>query len=104
MTKNLKNQVLQILEKYPKARNSDQWLTIKIWCDFYPTRIIREEGKEPMIKLSDIMELPREDNVKRVRAIIQNEDNMFLPTSIEVVKQRKINEDIWRRYIISNKY
>ena len=102
--------MLEILEKYPKARDSDQWLTIKLWCIFYPSRIKEEilpvpEGEQPNVRkfvyLEDIMELPREDNVKRIRAIIQNVEHKFLPTTWEVAKQRKINEDEWKEYVVN---
>lgn len=116
----LKTRILKILQDYPKSRDSDAWLTIKLWCVFYPSRIIRKEadcicapgsetlncpkhtGKEgePMIRLKDIMDLPREDHVKRIRAIIQNEEHKFLPTSWEVAKQRKINETDWKEYCL----
>lgn len=119
----LKIQILDILEKHPKSRDSDQWLTIKLWCVFYPSRIIRKEAEcscapdratlgcpkhtgreaEPMIRLADIMDLPREDNIKRIRAVIQNEEKQFLPTSWAVAKQRKINEEEWKTYMTNLK-
>lgn len=95
----LKNQIIKILTDFPQSRDSDQYLTIKLWCIFYPSRIIREEGKEPTIRLKDVMDMPREDHVKRIRAIIQNEEHRFLPTSLEVAKQRKINEAEWKAYV-----
>ncbi len=100
----LKSQVLEILEKYPKARDSDQWLTIKLWCVFYPSRIQVLAPEDPQVNrkyvfLEDIMDLPREDNVKRLRAIIQNVEHRFLPTTWEVARQRKINEDEWKEYV-----
>lgn len=100
---NLKVQVLKILQDFPKSRDSDQWLTIKLWCVFYPTRIHRLIGNvksKPYIFLEDIMEMPREDNVKRIRAIIQNEEKKFLPTTWEVAKQRDINELEWKEYCL----
>lgn len=99
--------MLNILENFPKSRDSDQWLTIKLWCVYYPTRIQEEglpvpEGEKPIVRkfvyLDDIMELPREDNIKRMRAIIQNEEHLFLPTSWEVAKQRQIAEWDWQEY------
>lgn len=103
MIETLKQQVLKILEQYPKARDSDQWLTIKLWTVYYPSRIHRRDDLEPAyVYLKDIMDLPREDNVKRVRAIIQNVENKFLPTTIEVARQRKINEEVWKEYILNN--
>ena len=96
---NLKSQVLKILADFPRSRDSDQWLTIKLWCIFYPSRIKIDAEKKKYIYLTDIMEMPREDGVKRVRAIIQNEEKKFLPTTWEVAKQREINEEEWKNYI-----
>lgn len=103
MIDTLKNRVLKILEKYPKTRDSDIKLTLTLWMVYYPSRIHKETPESPaFVYLRDIIDLPREDNIKRVRAIIQNIDNKFLPTSLEVAKQRKINEEVWREYIKNN--
>lgn len=100
--KNLKNKVLAVLEEYPQTRDSDQYLTLIIWKKYYPSRIFKVSNGSSAILLKDIMEMPREDNIKRVRAIIQNVENKFLPTSLEVAKQRKINEETWREYVRFN--
>lgn len=96
----LKRYILETLRRYPQARNSDVWLTCKIWVDYFPSRIVRDENdKNPMVRLNDIFDLPREDHVKRIRAKIQNEEGLYLPTSLEVAKQRKINEQVWHDYM-----
>lgn len=103
MIDTLKTQVLKVLEKYPKTRDSDVRLMLVLWQMFYPSRIHKTEPvNRSYIFLHDIMDMPREDNIKRVRAIIQNVENKFLPTSLEVAKQRKINEETWREYILKN--
>ena len=94
--------VLSVLEKYPEARDSDQWLTIKIWTIYFPSMIAPLKDNRPGVALRDIMQLPREDNVKRIRAKIQNEEHRFLPTTKAVAMQRKINEDVWENYCRSN--
>lgn len=92
--------ILDILREFPKARDSDSWLTCKIWAVYFPSRIVRDEkGKNPMVRLEDILDLPREDHIKRIRAIVQNEEGKYLPTTLEVVKQRKINEEAWHAYL-----
>lgn len=96
----LKSRVLSILKDFPKSRDSDIWLTIKLWTLYYPTLIDRTDQDNPKIKLSDILHLPREDNVKRVRAKIQNEDHLYLPESLEVRKQRKISEEEWKGWSV----
>ncbi len=99
---NLRKKIEYILATYPKSRNSDTWLTLKLWTEYYPSRIDRTFGRAK-IALDDIMLLPTEDACKRIRAIIQNTENKFLPTSWEVAKQRKINEEKWLKFIRENK-
>lgn len=94
--KNLKAHIFAILAAVPESRDSDIRLMIELWRRFYPHYIKVGTSGEEGVWLKDLYELPREDNVKRVRAQIQNVEKMFLPTSWAVAKQRKINEDVWR--------
>ena len=99
--KDLRKKVEDMLAKSERSRNSDQFLTIKLWVEHYPEAIKVIDG-EKMIKLNDIMLLPREDNVKRIRAIIQNVEHRFLPTDPDVRKKRGISEHIWYQYCKNN--
>ena len=94
---NLKDKIIHCLTKYPETRNSDIKLTNAVWIEFHNSKILKIDGKN-YVALTDLYELPREDNVKRIRAKIQNEDNLFLPTDINIAKQRKKNEEKWRNY------
>jgi hypothetical protein len=96
----LQGQVESCLRRFPKTRNSDVELTIRIWKEYFSQRIIEREkdGKE-YVAIRDLFDLPREDNVKRIRAKFQNDFGRYLPTSLEVVKQRRINEGEWREYM-----
>lgn len=99
--KNLRKKIEYVLENFPKGRDSDQWLTLKIWALYYPDYIKVDKGTvndRKFVYLEDIMSLPREDNVKRIRAVIQNVEKRYLPTSWKVAKQRKINEEEWKEY------
>lgn len=96
MIRKLKDKVEHVLEKYPDTRNSDVELTIKIWEEFHSNMILTERGVK-LIRLRALFELPREDNVKRVRAKIQNEEHRFLPTKLSIALKRGILEDVWRR-------
>lgn len=101
----LTEQVEQILKKYPETRNSDIDLTIKLWKIYYPNKIHYGTVKGiPVIRLKDLFELPREDNIKRIRAKIQNQEFRYLPTYIEVVRRRRMDEDSWREALGSNNY
>jgi hypothetical protein len=92
----LTEMVEKILQDYPQARDSDQWLTLKIWKTFYPQSLDMTNEVNPKVDFATIMKLPREDNVKRIRAKFQNVLFKYLPTSIEVVKRRRQNEEKWR--------
>lgn len=95
-TKTLTRQVEHCLKHFPETRNSDLTLLHQIWREYYPQRIkVGQSGKEG-VWLSDMFDLPREDAVKRIRAKFQNDFGKYLPTSWEVAKQRKINEQKWR--------
>lgn len=101
MIRRLQEQVLYCLERIPETRNSDVRLTNAIWWVYYRQKLILNDRGEPMVRLKDLYFLPREDNVKRIRAKIQNDEKRprFLPTDWLVAKQRKINEEVWWRYI-----
>lgn len=94
--KNLKQAVHDILRDTPATRNSDVLLTIEVWRKFFPKVIKMGQSEKEGIWLEDLYWLPREDNVKRVRAHWQNDMGMFLPTEWVIAKARKIAEDEWR--------
>lgn len=107
MNQSLRSQVEQTLECYPETRNSDIALTIQIWHSFYSSYLqLDNRGKEyASIQLLFLYELPREDNIRRLRAQIQNQEKEYLPTSWEIAKQRGINEDVWKKslgYFVEN--
>lgn len=82
---------MHCLRDYPQTRNSDITLMIVLWKEFF--------GVRDSVDILRLYDLPREDRIKRIRARIQNEKNMYLPTSWEVAKQRKIEESKWRSFL-----
>jgi len=94
-----KQEVLDILEKYPSARNSDISLTTIIWQVYFPNKMFRDKYDNVCVRLKDLYDLPREDNIKRYRADIQNVDEKFPPTTLEIAKKRKMSEERWRRIL-----
>lgn len=96
----LRKMILNVLKEQPDTRNSDVALTIAIWKRYYPRRLkFREQDNKMYIALDDLFDLPREDNIKRIRAIIQNDEGRYLPTNKEVAIQRRINMQQWQLYI-----
>ena len=87
----LKDKVEHCLKNLPETRNSDITLTIAIWQNHHSV------GSQ--ISLSQLYDLPREDNIKRIRAKFQNEMDLYLPTDWKVAKKRRINEDKWKEFI-----
>lgn len=87
--------VESVLSDTPAARNSDIALTIEVWKRFYPQRMRARDGRS-YVALDDLYDLPREDNVKRTRAYLQNVRKLYLPTDAKVARARGINEDEWR--------
>lgn len=85
--KRLKLQVEAVLQDEPETRNSDIALTIAVWRRFY--------GVVDSVDVEDLYKLPREDNVKRLRAMF-NAEGRFLPTRWDVAKRRGIEMARWR--------
>ena len=99
MITNLTFQVGEILKDYPETRNSDIALMIELWKTYYPNRVKKGANGELGVWLKDLYDLPREDAIKRIRAHYQNDLNRYLPTSLDVVIQRRINQEKWREYM-----
>jgi len=91
----LKNQVLYCLEQFPETRNSDIKLTNCIWLTYYRDYLTELDG-EHYVKLLSLYALPNQDDIKRIRAKIQNREKKYLPTSSEVAKKRHWQEEEWR--------
>jgi len=91
---NLKHKAIYCLSKYPETRNSDIKLTNAIWFEFHSNKIKRIDNRN-YVALIDLYDLPREDNIKRVRAKL-NSEGKYLPTEKEVLKQRRLLEKQYR--------
>ena len=86
--KTLKEQVETILRDCPDSRNSDKMLTWKLWERYY--------GVMDSISICDLMKLPSQSNIQRIRAVFQNKHQIYLPTDENIAKQRRINMELWR--------
>lgn len=92
----LKKMVELMLDENPtwqgiQVRNSDIALTVVIWQRWYSVGT----NDDSVVHLKRLLDLPREDNVKRVRAYFQNTEHKYLPTDVNVLKARKIEQEYW---------
>ena len=88
----LKQQVEQTLKTQPDTRNSDITLMIAIWKKYY--------GVGEYVELKKLYDLPREDNIKRIRAkFCEEKKEWAYPTSLEVARKRGIKENEWRLFL-----
>jgi len=89
----LTEKVRRILKNYPETRNSDIELTIRLWWVFHRDKI----NSDGTVKIRELWNLPREDNIKRIRAKIQNDQGMFLPTDPQIIKERQKLSKKWKQ-------
>lgn len=94
----LTTKVEYVLQNYPETRNDDLLLTHVLWHQYYGDALFRNERGVLSIEIKKIKELPREDHISRIRRSFQ-ENMKYLPTDPEVVKQRGINEEEWRKHL-----
>ena len=101
----IKQQVEWVLANLPETRNSDIALTIALWKKYYPAyiKVATKEsgGAEFGIYLSSLYTLPTQESIKRIRALIQNDEHKFLPTEEKIRRARRIKEEWYRQYINS---
>lgn len=94
----LEKQIRHILATDEKSRNSDIRLTQMVWWNHHRSKLHQINGRV-MVDVADLFTLPREDNIKRIRAKIQNDNKEFLPTDPAVAKKRGWQEDEWRKFL-----
>lgn len=97
--KDLKTKVEQILSNYEAARNSDITLMLLLWEQFFPEYIEISRSGRKMVDIKALYDLPREDNIKRVRAEIQNVERRYLPTDIMIFIKRARLSDEWKQVL-----
>lgn len=96
MIDKLKEKVEIILKNVLRSREDDQYLTLCIWVKYYSDLLFKDESGKYCVRLEDTMKLPKEDNVKRIRAKF-NEQGLYLPTNPNVIKKRKILDKQWKK-------
>jgi len=92
--KKLKDKVYLVMLQQPNTRNSDTALMIGVWKEFYSKYI---SYFQTSISFENLCKVPTKDDIKRIRARIQNINKELLPTLWEVAKHRKWNEQEWKK-------
>lgn len=82
--KNVRDLVLTLLANDERARNSDKWLTFRVFEE-----IAKANGERIYIPFKLFKVFPSFATVKRVRAKIQNEEGLYLPTDAKEISRRK---------------
>lgn len=75
--------VLNLLANDERCRNDDKWLTYRVMRHF--TNIF--------IPFEDFKKIPAFETIKRCRAKIQNQEHLYLPTNLEVLRKRQYREE-----------
>jgi len=94
--KTFKQKVADILKEKPATRDSDSLLYAHYIFRFHKSVVKMNEEQKPYIMLADLNNLPPSETIRRCRQIIQNNDNLYLPTTLAVRKARKIKEENYR--------
>jgi len=92
----LKEQVKEVLACDEQSRNSDTRLYQMLLYKHYHSLLFQNTLDKWSITLDNLYEAPSRADTQRYRAYWQNQKNIYLPTSGEVRRQRKINESLWR--------
>jgi len=105
MIPTLKYHVKNILKWYPYTRNSDIYLWTELinryyWKEFitFAESINRvdDQGVQKTLLTNFMMEVPNQDNVKRIRAYYQNDKKKYIPTNWSVAMKRGWKENDWK--------
>lgn len=91
-----KERVEKLLDEIPELRDNDAKLVWTYWEIYETSGNLQSISREQYVNL-----LTDADTIKRLRRVIQNDENRYLPNNPEVRIQRKIKQDKWELYLKS---
>jgi hypothetical protein len=94
--KHYRQKVETILKDHESARNNDGSLYAYFLKKYCSHLIVPDANGDPAVPLKNFKNLPPMENIRRSRQIIQNDNNLYLPSDPAVRKARKIKEENWR--------
>lgn len=89
----LTDKVEWCLIHYPETRNDDIELLRKLRQHFYKIDSF-------FITKDQMHQVPTQESVKRIRAKF-NQHGQYYPTKLEVVKQRRLNQEVYHKHYAS---
>jgi len=92
--------VEEILRDYPLTRNNDIQLLLTVWWKLRPEAFCKNVNGDFSVTVNAVKELPKESVIQRIRAHIQNDLKMYLPTDQTVVEQRKQKRENWQEVLV----
>jgi len=87
----------QLLKDDVRCRNCDKYLVFRVYQKF-----LFQTNGALVLSLSDLARLPSPETIIRVRAKIQNDEGVLLPTEPSVRRQRRISEQAYREWAQTN--
>lgn len=88
----VRKQIEKVLETMEEARNDDKVLAIEVWRNYLPE-------SRTIVTFEEVLRLPSQEAINRIRRKIQNDEKRFLPTDEKIRKRRKISEKEWLEYL-----
>lgn len=98
----LQKMIRYFLREYELLRNDDIDLQIAIIKHKHAYWVRTEKDGTQWVAVPGLRRYTQ-DNVKRIRAKVQNEEWLYLPTDPEVRKARKIGELEWQKWLFESK-
>lgn len=87
--------IVHVFRKYPSTRNDDRILAERYYQIFYP----HEFNSDGSLKKNALRRMINQDHIVRARGRIQNDLNLFLPTTEAARKNRKKTYPLWKAWL-----
>lgn len=92
--KTLKQVIEDSMRENENCRNSDKILTVRVY-----RKILLSKYGDSHLNYLRLMELPPAASIKRIRAMIQNDEGKYLPTEEKTAKLRRWNNEVWQEKV-----
>lgn len=94
MEKTLKQIIEFCLAESEACRNCDKTLTVEVY-----KQILLAKYEDTHLSWDRLFDLPPAASIKRIRAMIQNDEGKYLPTEEKTAKLRRWNNEVWQERV-----